>query len=354
MAQLRFLSKIEQVAAYLREELASGRWHNEIPGREDLALELGVNAKTVESAFRLLEQDGLLIAHGAGRKRSIAIQEKAKSALRITIMVYEQSDPVQLSYNDFCHRLTRAGHTSTIAQKSMMDLGLDVGRVARYVRGVDTDAWVVASGPKEVLEWFSQQSIPVLAIFGRSPDIPIASVRIDRFAAMQSVVETLVKLGHRRIVLLSRTERRKPSLGLFERNFLAELEAHGIQTGPYNLPDWENDVESFHECLASLFSKTPPTALYIDEPPLFYAAQLFLSRRGLCVPRDVSLVCNDPDRWFTWCHPVVSHITWDARPVWAFVSRWANQIAAGKNVLKRGLINAEFVQGGTIGPAPDR
>jgi hypothetical protein len=354
MAQLRFLSKIEQVADYLREELVSGKWHHEISGREDLAIELGVNAKTVESALRLLEKDGLLIAQGAGRRRRIASLAPAKSALKITFMVYEQSDPVQISYNDLSHRLTRAGHSTTIAEKSLMDLGMDVGRVAKYVKGIETDAWVVMCGPKEVLEWFYQQPVPVLALFGRCPDIPISSVRIDRTAALQSVVERLVKLGHRRIALLSRTERRKPVPGLFERNFLAELEAHGIQTGPYNLPDWENDVESFHDCLVSLFGKTPPTALLIDEPPMFYAAQLFLSRRGLCVPRDVSIVCNDPDRWFIWCHPVASHIKWDARPLWAHVSRWANQIAAGKHVLKRSLINAEFVEGGTIGPAPGR
>jgi DNA-binding LacI/PurR family transcriptional regulator len=354
MAQLRFLSKIEQVAAYLREELASGKWHYEISGREDLAFELGVNAKTVESALRLLEEDGLLIAQGAGRKRRIATQVRARGALKITFMVYDKSEPVQISYNDFSHQLTLAGYSSTIAEKSLMDLGMNLRRVARYVKGIKTDAWVVISGPREVLEWFSRQPVPVCATFGRCSQLPISSVRIDRAAAMQSAVETLVKLGHRRIVLLTRTERRKPGPGPLERIFLAELEAHGILTGPYNLPDWENDVESYHRCLASLFGKTPPTALFIDEPPLFYAAQLFLSRRGLCVPRDVSIVCHDPDRWFTWCDPVASHFTWDARPVWTHLIRWANQIAAGKHVIKRSLINAGFIEGGTIGPAPDR
>jgi len=87
---------------------------------------------------------------------------------------------------------------------------------------------------------------------------------------------------------------------------------------------------------------------------MFYAAQLFLSRRGLCVPRDVSIICHDPDRCFTWCDPAVSHFSWDARPVWAHVSRWVNQIAAGKHVIKRSLIHAEFIEGGTIGPAPGR
>ena len=354
MAQLRFLSKIEQVAAYLREELASGKWHYEISGREDLAFELGVNAKTVESALRLLERDGLLIAQGAGHRRRIATQARARSALKITFMVYDKSDPVQISYNDFSHQLTLAGYSSTIAGKSLMDLGMDLRRVAKYVKGIKTDAWVVTSGPREVLEWFSRQAVPVCAVFGRCTHIPISSVRIDKTAAMQSAVERLVKLGHRRIVMLARTDRRKSGPGFHERMFLAELEAHGIPTGPYNLPDWENDVESYHGCLASLFGKTPPTALFIDEPPLFYAAQFFLSRRGLCVPRDVSIVCHDPDRWFTWCDPAVSHFNWDARPVWTHIIRWANQIATGKHVIKRSLIHAGFIEGGTIGPAPDR
>lgn len=354
MAKLRFLSKIEQVAEYLREELASGKWHYEIPGREDLAIEFGVNAKTVESALRLLERDGLLIAQGAGRRRRIATRAQARGALKISFMVYEHSDPVQISYNELSHRLTRAGHSSTIAGKSLMDLGMDLRRVTKYVKGIKTDAWVVTAGPREVLEWFSRQPVPVFGFFGRSSEIPISSVRIDKTAAMQSAVGRLVKLGHRRIVLLARTDRRKPGPGLLERIFLAELEAHGIPTGPYNLPDWENDVEGYHDCLASLFGKTPPTALFIDEPPLFYAAQLFLSRRGLCVPRDVSIVCHDPDRWFTWFDPVVSHFNWDASPLGNHLLRWANQIAAGKHVLKRSLINAEFIDGGTIGPAPGR
>ena len=352
MEQLRFLSKIEQAADYLREELASGKWQYEIPGREDLAIELGLNAKTVESALRLLEQDGLLLSQGAGRRRRIAARTRLSGKLKITFMVYEHSDPVQISYSDFSHRLTRAGHSSTIAGESMMDLGMDLRRVAKYVKGIKTDAWAVTSGPRDVLEWFSRQPVPVFALFGRCSQIPISSVRIDKTAAMKRAVERLVKLGHRRIVLLVRTDRRKPNPGLFEQMFLAELEAHGIPTGPYNLPDWDNDVESYHDCLASLFNATPPTALFTDEPPLFYAAQLFLSRRGLCVPRDVSIVCHDPDRWFTWCDPVVSHFNWDARPVWTHVIRWANQIAAGKQVVKRSLINAEFIEGGTIGPAP--
>lgn len=48
----------------------------------------------------------------------------------------------------------------------------------------------------------------------------------------------LHELGHRRIVLLVREERRKPYPATFEQAFLDGLKELGITTGPYNLPDW--------------------------------------------------------------------------------------------------------------------
>lgn len=66
MGELRFLSKIEQVAAHLRAELAGGRWEGAMAGRLELAAELGINAKTVEEALRLLEKEGVLVPQRRG------------------------------------------------------------------------------------------------------------------------------------------------------------------------------------------------------------------------------------------------------------------------------------------------
>jgi len=78
--------------------------------------------------------------------------------------------------------------------------------------------------------------------------------------------------------MMVREERSKPEPGTFERNYLAELEALGVLTGPYNLPDWDNQPGSFQRCLESLFHSTPPPALILDEPALFFATQQFLTR----------------------------------------------------------------------------
>ena len=171
------------------------------------------------------------------------------------------------------------------------------------------------------------------------------------FDEIVNIARHLVELGHHRIVLLSRKDRRLPKPARFERAFLGELEARGLEVGPYNLPDWEETRQGLHQRLDSLFRFTPPTALIINEPPLFNAVLLYLAGRGIRPPKDVSIVCTDPDRSFNWCEPPVSHITWDVRKAASRVVRWAANINCGKEDRHQTHITAEFVEGGTIGPA---
>lgn len=352
MSRFKFISKVDQVAALLREEVKQGKWDQELPGREVLALDLGVNAKTVERALAQLEREGMLVLQGRGRKRLIASKKTTKHALRVTFLVYEKSDRVQLYRDELIHRLNESGHMATIAEKTMYELGMDLKRISAYVRTIKTDAWIVSSGPREILEWFSKQSIPVFAEFGRNEGIPISSVKINKAPAMLGAVRKLVALGHRRIVMLAREDRRKPTPGEFEQLFLRELEANGIKTGSYNLPDWDNHVTGYHRCLDSLFSKTPPTALFISEAPHFMTTLLYLSRRGIMIPQDVSIICHDPDLAFTWCEPMATHINWEIGPIAKHVISWVNQLTSGKKPVKQSFVDAELVGEGTMGPAP--
>jgi DNA-binding LacI/PurR family transcriptional regulator len=219
------------------------------------------------------------------------------------------------------------------------------------VEKTQADAWVVVSGSREVLEWFSKQEKPTLALFGRRRRLAIASVGPDKPAAYAAVTRALVALGHRRIVLLTRPQRRLPEPGASEQAFLGELAAHGIAPSPYHLPDWEVTVSGFYGRLEALFHVTPPTALIVDETPFFVAAQQFLAERGLRVPEDVSLVCTDADPVFDWCRKSIAHIRWDSGPVLRRILRWVEHVSRGKEDLRHTLTSAEFVPGGTIGKA---
>ncbi len=350
---LRLLSHPEQVAAHLRDELRRGRWRGRMPGVLRLSAELDIGRNTIEAALQLLEQESVLVPQGAGRRRRIAVpHDKVARPLRVAILDH---DPPAVALAEgymaeLLHLLGEAGHSAFFATKCLQELRMDVGRVARVVRQTEADAWVVSAGSREVLEWFATQPVPVLALFGRRDGLPIAGVGPDKGSAFVAITRRLIELGHRRIVLLTRRMRRLPAPGKVERAILDEMAAHGIETGLYNLPDWEETIEGFHRCLKELFRVTPPTALIVDEAPLLVATQQFLGERGLRVPGDVSLVCDDADPAFAWCQPTIAHIRWDSRPVVRRVVRWAANVSHGKPDRRQTLTKAEFVAGGTIGP----
>lgn len=349
---LKLLSHAEQVAAYLRSELLRGRWSGVMPGILSLESELGVNRNTMHAALRLLEKEGMLLSEGAGRPRRIVLPENfAPPSLGVRILHYQEFDRTLSYVIDVQHRLMEAGHTVGFAPRNLLELGMDVKRVARMVQETHADAWVVFAGPREVLEWFAEQPVHAFAMFGRRRTVRIAGIGPNKLPALQVVVRRLLALGHRKIVMLLRKEHRKPQPGAIARAFLHELEIHGIATSAYNLPDWEDSSGDFRRCLDSLFRITPPSALILDETFLFNVAQHHLARRGVLAPKHVSLVCSDPDPAFAWAYPSIAHIRWDPQRVVRRIVRWADNVARGKDDRRKSQFNATFVEGGTIGPA---
>lgn len=353
MPELTILSPSEQVAEHLRGELLRGRWSSTMPGVPTLAAELGVDHKAVASAIGLLERDGLLLGQGVGRPRRIVLPENhAPPALRVAILNFD-SPALGADYMiELRHILEEAGHMTFVPGKSLADLGMDVGRVASFVGRTKADAWVISAASRPVLEWFSTSATPAFALFGRRRGVPIAAAGPDKPPVCAEITRHLIALGHRRISMLVRKQHRLPKPGGSARAFVKELEAAGIPRGAFNLPDWEESKEGFGKLLSSLFEHTPPTALILDEAFLFNAAVYFLSKRGLRMPEDVSLICTDSDPGFAWCDPTVAHIRWDYRPVVRRVARWANNVAKGENDRRQTLTKAEFVDGGTVGRAP--
>ncbi|HEX5789782.1 MAG TPA: substrate-binding domain-containing protein [Luteolibacter sp.] len=355
MKPFHALSAIEQLAAHLRGEIQAGTLGETLPGVHRLAKDLGVSPKTVVAAVAQLEHEGLLHPQGA-RRPCLITPHKAGAVmdLKVRIVLYERSERGSSGMIDLRHRLAEAGHRPEFASKDIHELGMDFGRVERFMKANPADAWVICGGSEEILEGFVDHPLPVFALFGPHAPLRIAGASAQKVPAMLTAVRRLVALGHRRIVMLAREERRKPQPALYEKAFLDELSRHGIQTGRYNLPDWEDTREGFHRGLDSLFQHTPPTALIINESMLFTAAQQYLAHRGIVAPNHISMICDDPDPSFAWCEPAISHIRWDPAPLLRGIVRWANQVARGKRPCDKTFSVAKFVEGGTIGAVSER
>ncbi len=353
MPQRKFLTIAEQVAAHLREEIRRGRWTVEMPGRLEVAAELGISDQTAETSLLQLEKEGILIPQGPGRRRRINLSSGAvaTASLRVAILVGEPDDRRRSYLVEIKHELAEAGHSPFFTPWFMPELGMNVGAIVGRLKRTEADAWIVLSAARSLLEWFVAHEVPVFALFGHRRGLPVAGVGPDKPPAIAKATRRLIELGHRRIVLLALRAQRLPKPGASVQPFLDELVAHGLEISPYNLPDWEEDIDSFHECLESLFRLTPPTAIIVDEAGFFFATMQFLLNHRLRVPEDVSLICTDGDPHFNWCRPPIAHIHWDTAPVVRRALQWTANLARGKADVRQTLTKAEFIEGGTIGPA---
>lgn len=346
----------EQFADYLKQQMRSRRWSEKMPGESWMVTHFQVGRDTVRSAMAQLEEEGVIVSDGQGRRRRIVMgrEDSTTWKLRLRMILYEKQDRGYLDISSLMAELLEAGFEADIASKSLKELGMDVGRVARHVSQNPADAWIVSAASREVLEWFSGQPMPAMAMYGASAGLPIAAAYPSMTPGQTEAVRRLIELGHKRIVMLAREERRKTPLSRPEQAFLDQLEAAGITTGDYNLPHWEESREGLTRLLDELFRYSPPTALFFQEAQLFIAARTHLADRGILAPRDVSLVVAEHDPSFAWFDPIPSEIQWDYRPVVRSVVRWAKNIARGKEDRQKVATDARFTEGGTVGPAPGR
>ena len=77
----------QQIVQYIQRGLVAGTIQNgeELPSRRVLSALLGVNPNTVQRAYRILEEDGLVQSH-TGAKSYVAADEKRLAALRTELL----------------------------------------------------------------------------------------------------------------------------------------------------------------------------------------------------------------------------------------------------------------------------
>ena len=356
MQQLRRLSLIEQCANLLRDGLVQGRWQGQLPGVIRLALELDVSTHTLRAALRLVENEQLIAMSEDGRSRCVT--DKASQVgrqQRIGILLYDSFAEESPQTIHFLLTLYRSLETAGFlpffsAPTSQASLRRDTSRIRDYIKKNPADGWIVTCGTQTILQWFEAQPFPSFALFGRREGIKLPSAGPDKITPMLEAARELIRLGHQRIVLITRELRRLPIPGPPEQAYLNELANHGLPVSGYNLPEWDETAAGLHTLLKSLFQLTPPTAIILDEVPPFVATQQFLAQRRIRVPEQVSLLTTDYDTTFSFCQPQITHIQWTTEPVIRRVEKWAQNISCGREDKKQFKSAASFVRGGTIGP----
>lgn len=76
-----------QILRYVKQGIAAGTISNgeELPSRRVVSALLGVNPNTVQKAYRLLEEEGLIQSH-TGAKSCVVADEAARSRVRTQLL----------------------------------------------------------------------------------------------------------------------------------------------------------------------------------------------------------------------------------------------------------------------------
>lgn len=349
---------VEQTASHLRSGFLCGRWTGFLPGVLQLAEELMVSKQVIRGALQVLEEEGCLEHCGLGKRRRILIERSPKSrhrSLRVGVMLngsLEQQDAqncrILLGIQE---GIEASGHTCVFTGESLGEHGDNPARVSRVAKRTKADAWILFQAPADAICWFLAQSYPTFALGGRYVGLPVASSASNTWPGIRDTVNLLVAQGHRRIVWVIPSFFRKPTLGPTCERFLNRLRELGIPASAYNLPDYEESAEGLVKLMDELFRITPPTALMFLDPGECLASFLHLTRRGLEVPQDVSILCMTSDPIMRQIRPSIMHFEWPEKEHVRRILRWVQGVAKGKPDLRQITFDTRLAAGESVGPA---
>ena len=200
---LRFLSRAEQVAGYLREQLAGGALVEPLPGMRAWSRKLGVSRSTLDAAMKLLQREQWIriTAHGVALRQSKPLARKRSARPRIRwLLEGAQQIPPQ-------NYLTLAGLVQNRVRLKGIDVDWEYCRPARLreiarSRAVGDDLFILASLRPTFQRLFreTKKSSLVLGEVAAGLDLPF--VNADLSGSVRHAVFQLLRAGCTRVELI--------------------------------------------------------------------------------------------------------------------------------------------------------
>lgn len=133
MEPFKPLSVVDQLVAHLRGAITRGELGGSMPAIRRLAGALEVSSNTVTAALARLAGEEFLQPQGHGRRSRIILpKDFARKAFRVTLLPSVRADIQQEHVLEIRRRLTEEGYDVSVAEKSLVDFGVEVGRIAVF------------------------------------------------------------------------------------------------------------------------------------------------------------------------------------------------------------------------------
>lgn len=165
----------------------------------------------------------------------------------------------------------------------------------KALRNYQVDGIILAGGIRtvspryqEVIDQIRADNTPIVVVGSRSLEVP--SVRVDNQGSTREIVNWLISLGHRRIAYVLGPRRVSTSQERYA-GFQEALKAHGIHLDRRLVVQGDFTVDGGVTAASALAALDDlPTAVVAGNDQSAIGCMRELSRRGLRIPADISVV----------------------------------------------------------------
>jgi LacI family transcriptional regulator len=323
-----------------------------------LSEQIKVNRRTIRRAVQALSAEGLVCQIPRKGNRILQPGKTRTRRLRettVALLLPERTTPQPFSFEEILASL------QNLMLRDGIRLVIKTGKhyfrknpsdpLRDLVRENPADCWILRFANGRVQNWFAQNGHPAI-VWGRlHPGISLPSISVDLAAMAKHAASTLLRLGHRRIGLLSERDK---DINLTRDNFRETIS--GRQDVELSILEHDADSRSVRQVLQrSLKGERRPTAFFITRTYGYVSAFSLLFSMGLYVPRDLSLLCRDYDPLFPFLCPEPAHFRFRDKQFATQLFDMINRTTRGEILLQPHIrLLPEFVPGKSLSALPAR
>lgn len=347
-------SLVAQTAQLLREAIAAGEWPRWLPGELELMQRMRVSRVTVRSALATLERERLIRA-GQGRRREVLPQPRRRAgraaashsvALLSPLPLHRLSTRTVFWMDELRGHLDAAGQPLEVHESAAAYCRRPAHALEELAARVHPAGWVLYRSTPEMQRWFSEQGHPAVIAGSRHPAVALPSIDVDYAAGCRHAAGRFLAHGHHRLAIV------RPDTALAgDLQSVAGFNEGARAEVPCAVHD--GSVRGICMQLDRLLSRQPrPTGLFVFNAPHLLTVLGWLHRRGLRVPKDVSLLCRDDEPFLDSVLPSPARYALNPKSFARKLSLLVAGLLSGSSGRPRQLrILPDFVPGETLGRA---
>lgn len=336
--------------------MQAGLWKEVLPSEHELCEQFKVSRVTVRAALLQLRHEGWFKAQ-QGKRRSItperASNRVATPSDRVVLLspLSLQDIPATALFwvDALRDHLSSAGYRLDFQSSQACFSPHPDHALESLARRVRPSGWVLYLSTAPVQEWFSARGLPCVISGSRHAHVELSSVDMDYAATCSHAAGMLAAKGRRHLALLMPRSGHAGNLES-ERGFTETGEKLGDQGVHTRIAHHDGSVPGICRVLDHLLrGPEPVTGMLIAKPAHVVTAVSHLSRSGVRIPRDVSLISRDADPILEHLVPAVARYQTDSALFARRISRLVvDLVRNGMRTQHDSRLMPSFVRGETL------